>query len=458
MRLLFAFLIAATANSPEPASAQTLPTCKLTTPCSGGRVCVSHYCFKPKSLFAARYVIFREKIAVAVVPVRPVDDSPLARVAAAWINGVLAQNFGRSPEFRLLSRARFPQEWQLSVVHPNTLQRNEWRHAGADGVVSGWVRRLADRRLEITLFLAPTVPKVVAPPPFIKVYLEAGRPQVRELAHLFCNQVAKSYTGRSANFGSIIAFAKQLTPGVKEIYRMEYLSSREQQVTRYNSISILPSWSLDRELAFTSYLRGNPDLYLGTRLFSGRRKLNMGAAFSPDGKTVAISLSKDGNTELYLLERGTGGILRRLTRHRGADISPSWSPDGTQLAFVSDRAGSPQLYVMDIRIPQSPVRITTSGGYNTSPNWSADGRMITYTGRVNGRFHVFVYYVDVKRAVQVTRFGNNERPSFSPNSELIVFTSRRRGRQRLYVVRPDGSGLNEISVGPGQYFGAAWSR
>ena len=72
----------------------------------------------------------------------------------------------------------------------------------------------------------------------------------------------------------------------------------------------------------------------------------MGAAFSPDGSKIAVTLSQDGNSEIYLLSP-RAAILKRLTNTPFIDTSPTWSPDGSRIAFVSDRHGSPQIWVMN---------------------------------------------------------------------------------------------------------------
>src|SRR5215470_13155027 len=85
----------------------------------------------------------------------------------------------------------------------------------------------------------------------------------------------------------------------------------------------------------------------GTRIDGAMRLYDLTSpAFSPGGKTLAMTLSKDGNPEIYALTLATG-TLRRLTRHAGIDTEPTWSPTGQQIAFISDRAGSPHVFVMD---------------------------------------------------------------------------------------------------------------
>jgi len=447
-----------TLHCPAADAQVALPPCNEGIQCPKATLCSANRCLTAKMLFGARIDLLGHKVAIAVVPIRATDRSPEAKAAAKALNAVFAQNFGRSYLFRRIPTIRFPYGWQQDSLHPSTTPHLPWRQQGADGVVSGWVRRVGIDRVEVSLYLLPLVVQTVTPPPEISVFVSAKTRSVRALGHLFANQVAKSYTGRAASFGTKIAFAKRTKMGVKEIFVTEYLSGVEEQVTKDGSLAILPAFSYDGLLAYTSYRRGNPDLYLDGKLFSARRKLNIGAAFGPDGRTVAISLSKDGNNELYLLSRKSGAILRRLTRRRSIDISPSWSPDGKKLAYVSDRSGSPQVWVMDLVGSERPRRISRVGPYSTSPNWSPDGTMIAFCGQVGARFQIFVHHLTSGKTKRLTRAGNNTRPAFSRDSRLIVFASKRNKVSRLFLMRADGTGIKQISTGRGDYFGPAWSR
>ena len=153
-----------------------------------------------------------------------------------------------------------------------------------------------------------------------------------------------------------------------------------------------------------------PDLFearLGARprRLSRHAGLNIGAAFSPDGRTIALTLSKDGNAEIYLVRAADGEILARLTDHPGIDASPSFSPDGAQLAFVSNRQGSPQIWVMPAS-GGAAKRVTFQGNYNQSPRFSprSDDSQIAFTGRdERGRFDVFVLDLAAGTTQRVTQ-------------------------------------------------------
>ena len=120
-----------------------------------------------------------------------------------------------------------------------------------------------------------------------------------------------------------------------------------------------PRWTPDlQNLTYTSYKRGYPNVFMTGRAkpLSSYGGLNASGAVSPNGKSMALILSKDGNPELYVMGLGFGGGLERLTRTRQCEASPCWSPDGNHIVYVSDSSGTPQIYILP-RQGGQPMRL-----------------------------------------------------------------------------------------------------
>ena len=103
------------------------------------------------------------------------------------------------------------------------------------------------------------------------------------------------------------------------------------------------------------------------------RGSNSAPAWSPDGKTLAVALSRDGGSQIFLVNPDGSGARRRITNSSAIDTEPRFSPDGKWIYFTSDRGGSPQIY----RMPATggePQRVTFEGSYNVSPRLSPDGK------------------------------------------------------------------------------------
>jgi len=264
--------------------------------------------------------------------------------------------------------------------------------------------------------------------------------------------VVKFYTGdRRGIFTTKIAFVSgSRRRHNSNVYVMDYDGYGVYRVSKTGNQNVLPAWSRSGQLAWTSYLWRNPDLYVGgsgrARRVSKRPGLNTGAAWSPRGDSIALTLSKDGNAELYLI-RPSGAIIRRLTRNTAIDASPTWSPDGGQIAFVSNRGGSPQIYVMSAG-GGGARRLTFKGNYNQEPDWCPNPAtpLVAFTGRdEKGSYDIFTVNVKTGAVKRLTQGqGSNTSPSWAPNGRLVVFASSRGG---LWISNPDG--LNQHRVGRG---------
>ena len=96
-----------------------------------------------------------------------------------------------------------------------------------------------------------------------------------------------------------------------EIYIADFDGHNAQAVTTDNTIVAAPCWVPGQlALYYTSYKLSNPDIFYHD-LLSGQRKVfarypgsNISPAASPDGRSVAMILSKSGWTDLYVVQRG----------------------------------------------------------------------------------------------------------------------------------------------------------
>jgi TolB protein len=195
-------------------------------------------------------------------------------------------------------------------------------------------------------------------------------------------------------------------------------------------------------LAYVSFETGKP-VVMVQDVSSGKRRVlasfkgsNSAPAWSPDGRQLAVTLSREGGSQLYLI--GTEGDgLKRLTQSGAIDTEAAWSPDGASIYFVSDRGGSPQIY----RIPAgggAAQRITFNGPYNISPALSPDGKWMTYIGQTEGGYRVHLMELSSGTVKVLTDSRDDESPSFAANSRQIIYASRTQGREVLMTTSLDG--------------------
>src|SRR5688500_18426858 len=87
----------------------------------------------------------------------------------------------------------------------------------------------------------------------------------------------------------------------------------------------------------------------GDAHFESLQFIESAAAWSPDGRVLAMAALSGGAPVLTILNAGSGGVERELPiRHADQVFSPTWSPDGTRLAFTVLRNGFSDLDVIDL--------------------------------------------------------------------------------------------------------------
>jgi TolB protein len=376
------------------------------------------------------------------VPMSPDGDAPAREIAQ-----VASFDLSVAGVFKVLDPQGFLADLKTEGLG---IDPQKWKDVGAFGVIkyhsngSGTEFRLYEISKGGTPVLTKTYP----------------RGDNRTMAHRFCNEVVKYYTGEPGFFGSKIAFTVKSSTA-SSIYAMDFDGANAYKVSNNSSQNILPSWSPSGgKIAYTSFMRNNPDLYVSgagggrpTKL-SSQHGMNTGAAWSPDGREIALTLSKDGNPEIYVISAADGTIVRRITTDKAIDTSPAWSPDGSQIAFVSDRNGGPQIFVVSAA-GGAARQVSFNGSYNTTPTWmpKAGKHVIAYTTRDGSTYDIVTLDLDTKQSLRITQNeGSNEEPAFSPNGRAIAFA---RAGQGVFVTNADGTG-KAIKVWSGSATGIDW--
>jgi TolB protein len=214
-------------------------------------------------------------------------------------------------------------------------------------------------------------------------------------------------------------------------------------------------------LAYVSFETQRPAIYLQD-LRTGERKrvksfkgLNGAPAWSPDGKRLALVLSKDGNAEIYVLGL-EDGKLQRITNHYGIDTEPSWSVDGKSIIFTSDRGGKPQIYQVELA-SKWVERLTFEGDYNARGSLTYDGRFLVLVSRHDGRFHIAVQDLQRGTMTKLTRSSLDESPSVAPNGSMVLYATEVNGKDILAAVSIDGQVTYQLPAASGVVREPAWS-
>lgn len=110
--------------------------------------------------------------------------------------------------------------------------------------------------------------------------------------------------------------------------------------------------------------------------------------FSPDGKTVAVSLQMgDGRRNVVRVDVKSSKVTL-VTLGSARDADPAWSPGGRYLLFSSDRTGTFNLFAQDLKKGRL-YQVTNVPGGALSPEISPDGKTIYYTGLSGDGFDLY---------------------------------------------------------------------
>ena len=138
----------------------------------------------------------------------------------------------------------------------------------------------------------------------------------------------------------------------------------------------------------------------------------------------------------------------RLTGEAGDDRSATWSPDGRRLAFDSTRDGNTEIYVIDAD-GANPVRVTVAPGEDWAASWSPDGRTIAFTSDRSGSAQIWATTPDGAEPRQLTDdTSGNLWPTWSPDGSRIAITSWRTGGSQVWDIAADGSDPRPLGRSP----------
>jgi Tol biopolymer transport system component len=311
--------------------------------------------------------------------------------------------------------------------------------------------------------------------------------------------------------GRRVAFLR-LRPGGSDVFIVPALGGQERKVGDSAAGTTGLSWSPDgRFLAIVD--RASPQENFAIFALSvdtgekrrlttpGPGESDQGAAYSPDGRTLAFLRARN-YPDIHLLSLTEDGQPRgdpvRLTHDQRPILGIAWTPDGKNLVYSSQRGGAPALWRVRVaggepeRLPvggddaflpsvsrdgrlvyaravedtniwmaspdRPPQRSAASTRTENGPQFSPDGRRIAFASNRSGNEEIWLADADGSNTTQLTSMGGAGSPRWSFDGRSIAFDASQSGQRDLYLIGIDGGSLRRLTAEPSDEVRPSWSR
>ncbi|HTI35913.1 MAG TPA: protein kinase [Vicinamibacterales bacterium] len=177
---------------------------------------------------------------------------------------------------------------------------------------------------------------------------------------------------------------------------------------------------------------------------------------SPDGKRLSLTIFRDNNWDVWVydIERG---VSTRLTFDETAETEQIWSPDGRDVIFSSSKNGPDSLFRKPADGSGQEQEIAKLDTPMWATSWSPDSQTVAYTTQGSSFDIGMLSLADHKSQPLLTSTFGEKDPAFSPDGKWLAYSSTESGQPEIYV-RPFGAGTGrwQISDTGGVY--PKWSR
>jgi serine/threonine protein kinase len=192
-------------------------------------------------------------------------------------------------------------------------------------------------------------------------------------------------------------------------------------------------------------------------------------AWSPDGTRVAFTSDRINDLKQVFISTVscepipascTADKPFNLSAGFAVEYSPAWSPDGKTIAVSASINGAPGRIFLRSPKPGEPTKFDRRDRIIGADNlaWSPDGKLLAFAWLQPTMNEIWLAQVDSPGLdpVRLTHSLGNKDPSFSPDGNWIAFTSTRDQNPEVYVMAINGSGEKNLTNYTGRDMQPAW--
>ncbi|HMT02076.1 MAG TPA: hypothetical protein PKD00_01990 [Burkholderiales bacterium] len=293
--------------------------------------------------------------------------------------------------------------------------------------------------------------------------IEFNAKDLRKNAHTISNNIYQTLTNTPGIFNTKIAYIATL----KNKYNLivsDYDGYNPSVLLLSKSPISSISWNSDgSQIAYVSLESGKPVVYVQDIYKKNRYKVanfigsNSSPAFTADGSKLAVTLTKDNGSHIYLVNNAAfnpNSYASNIINFATIDTEASIAKNGN-IIFTSNKDGGPQIFLAG-NPGESSTRLTMNlGNYNTTARWAHDLSKITFINRTGGILKTYVlnlidntaYPVSVDTSLDMS-------PSFSPNDKLILFSSN----NSVYIVNALGTVQTKLNISADTIIDQLWAN
>ncbi|HEX7297295.1 MAG TPA: hypothetical protein VF251_16205, partial [Pyrinomonadaceae bacterium] len=284
------------------------------------------------------------------------------------------------------------------------------------------------------------------------------------------NEVLLRFTGGTWSPDSkTILYQSKVAQDHYDIFVYSVETGQSRNVTNHKSFNADPSFSPDgKQIVFVSTRDATGEVYSinvdGTNL--KRLTFDAGSeshpAFSPDGTQILFNSNRENeNVDVYVMNVD-GSNPRKVTNWDKTNETAGpgcWSLDGTKIVFWSDRNGKDDLYVVSAETVR-PTLVLSDPKHNLrNPSYSPDGKKVLYTietDNKSGELRLFDLQTEQSSLVRKTEVAGIT-ADWSPDGNWITFSDRLNGNSEIFLIKSDGSQLQNLTNTPATDTAPAWS-